>query len=228
MRKLIDSLVVTGAIGFGTTVVLAVVFFVAGVIDKPKLVAMGDILAGRRPAVTPSPSPPPTTLPMSEVQREESARIMAEAIAAQEEEYARKMEELGQLERQLKTLGAELESRRKAVEAREKKVEKTIADFLQQQAAELEARQAEGFKDSLKVFEAMRPDDAARMLVTFEDEEIVAYLKSFEPRFAAKVQNAIAQSGAQGEVRAATLQKLLSTGGVTPGSLPDFSGVEGG
>ena len=227
MRKLIDALVVTGALGFATVVVLALVFIAAGVIDKPKLVAVGDILAGRRPAVTPEPSPSATPLPLTVVQRAESAKIIADAVAAQEAEYLRKLEELDRLERQLTTLASGLDKRRKDIDVREKKVAKAMADFLEAQAAQAEAREKEGFKDSLKVFEAMRPDDAGRLLITFEDEDIIEYLKAFEPRFAAKVLNSIVKSGPEGEIRAASLQKLLSVGGAKPGSLPDFSGPEG-
>ena len=226
MRKLIDALIVTGAVGFASVVVLTLVFLGAGVIDKPKLVAVGDILAGRRPAVTPEPSPSATPLPLTLAQQTESARIIADAVAAQEAEYARKLEELGRLEQQLATLADELNKRRTDIDAREKKVAKTIADFLAEQTAKAEARKKEGFKDSLEVFEAMRPEDAGRLLDTFTDGEVVEYLREFEPRFSAKVVNSLAKTGPEGEIRAAGLQKLLSAGGVEAASVPDFSGPE--
>ena len=206
MRKLIDALIVTGAVGFASVVVLTLVFLGAGVIDKPKLVAVGDILAGRRPAVTPEPSPSATPLPLTLAQQTESARIIADAVAAQEAEYARKLEELGRLEQQLATLADELNKRRTDIDAREKKVAKTIADFLAEQTAKADARKKEGFKDSLEVFEAMRPEDAGRLLDTFTDGEVVEYLREFEPRFSAKVVNSLAKTGPEGEIRAATLQ----------------------
>jgi len=227
MRKLIDSLIVTGAIGFGTIVVLVLVFLAAGVIDMPKLVAIGDILGGRRPAVTPEPTPSATALPLSEVQQAESAKVMAEAIVAQELEFKRREEELQQMNQQLETLAAELDKRRKGLDLREQAVEKTIGDFLAEQTAKAEARKKEGFKDSLEVFEAMRPDDAGRLLAAFKDEEVVEYLRAFEPRFSAKVVNSLAKIGPEGQTYAANLQKLLREGGETSGALPDFSGLEG-
>jgi len=227
MRKLIDSLIVAGAIGFGTIVALALVFLAAGVIDKPKVAAIGDILAGRRPAVTPTPSPSATPLPLPPASQLRSAKILADARAAQEEQFTRRREELDNLEQRLETLAVELENRRKEVEAREKKLTETIASFLAEQTAEAEARQKAGFKDSLKVFEAMRPEEAGKLLSAFDDEEVVMYLKAFEPRFAARVLSSIAKSAPEGEVRAASLQMLLSLGGVTPQALPELGKVGG-
>ena len=215
MRKLIDALIVTGAVGFASVVVLTLVFLGAGVIDKPKLVAVGDILAGRRPAVTPEPSPSATPLPLTLAQQTESARIIADAVAAQEAEYARKLEELGRLEQQLATLADELNKRRTDIDAREKKVAKTIADFLAEQTAKADARKKEGFKEA-----------AGRLLDTVTDGVVVEYLREFEPRFSAMVVNSLAKTGPEGEIRAASLQKLLSAGGVEAASVPDFSGPE--
>lgn len=225
MRKLIDSLIVAGAIGFASILALIGVFFAMGVLDKPKLIAIGDVMAGRRPAVTPVPSASPLPLPPAEQAR--SAKALADAIESQQAEFNRKREELNKLAQQLNTLALELQKRRKEIEVKEKSVQQTIDDFLKTQTAAAQEREQKGFKDSLKVFEAMRPEEAARLLSTFSDQEVVEYLKAFDPRFAAKVLSSMAKTGAGGELRAAELQKLLSQGGMASQPLPAFAGSSG-
>lgn len=181
-------------------IIMGGMLFLTGSLKKknlPKLPLIGQFFPGKGKEETVGEGEKP-----SEVDR------MVAELKKQEEEYKHRKETLDERELRLNQL-------EKEIEGREEKLAK-IRDEITGSVVKMKAGERKNLKRLAKVYEAMRPEDAALIVEKLSDKVVINILYLMKEKKSAGILEELAKSGNEGVERAARLSELmrkLSVGG---------------
>jgi flagellar motility protein MotE (MotC chaperone) len=165
-------------------------------LDREKVLAIRQVIAGPKP----EPAMQPATQPTAQILPDETPITRLEAVLAQA--AGRPAVEQSQIvQTAFDTQSAMLERRQREIEDQQRQLPKARDEFdaarknfLQEQtqltaSKEEQARLAEdkGFQDTLALYQSMPPKKTKTLLMLMSDEVVVRYLQSMEPRQAGSI-----------------------------------------
>jgi flagellar motility protein MotE (MotC chaperone) len=182
----INFLVAAGGVGY---------LVYAGKVDKDKVQQIRELIMASEENATTQPTtqaaqelPPPTPMMrLDELLARASGRPATEKIATVQTAFDAQMAVLERRSREVEDQRKQLAQAKADFEAQRKALLEETDVLRKQQEAQAKLAEDKGFQDTLALYNSMPPKKTKDIFMTLEEDVVVRYLQSMEPRIASGI-----------------------------------------
>ncbi len=192
MKRIINVLVLTGALNFLLVLAGGALVVQSSHMDREKFAAVKKLLFGTSQPTTMTAATQPVAVPgpadhLQQLLATASGRPAGEQVDFLRQTFDAEMAELDRRQRELEDQQHQIELARAQTQVDRAKVEaaqKQLDDAQEQQTKQLADK---GFQDTLELYNAMPAKNVKAIFSTLGDDAVMQYLQAMEPRTAAKI-----------------------------------------
>jgi flagellar motility protein MotE (MotC chaperone) len=192
VKRMLNILMATLALNFILAAGAAVWVWRTAGVDRPKLIAIKELLFPKPPPAEEQKPAAPTTEPSATLKLDELVSRKTGGTAKEQVEFIQRafdvqMAQLERKQRELSDLQRTIEIDKKSLGEREKALaanRKALEDQ-RQEASRLETDK--GFQDSLELYNSMQAKQVKTIFMSLSDDVVVKYLEAMQPRTASRI-----------------------------------------